>query len=362
MKAKYIIFLLLWWCPLFSILLSSQEDKTTTDSVFIRLYLDFYADGKIYRQHEKPNRSVGQGTVYYDQQNNLRRYELDLHFQDSTHYVDAYYNNKGDLTTIYFNINEKGKPRLLGSISKDESRKKPILLNYEIKSTDSLQSGLVIKAQTSYPKRILHWDFQKYVHVNNLWDGSGLKPMDFSQRVKFRQVRVKEWVHITANGVSIREAPNTTSRVREAWSTGHRFYVEEVMQTDSIAPWGTYPWYKVRWEGNQSQEYGYVFGAFVTQVDEEVPSRMIRSTSFRTDKGAFVNNARPGATVQYYVKTINIPDGDSIRFRMSTKEEELDYIIKVENNVATTPFFEVKEKWLGSVLRPHTTEVVSVED
>ena len=340
--------------------LVSQESRYMSDTIFLRGYLEFREDHTI-QKHIEPSWVSGYGTIYFGEDKKLKRYVLNYYRQDSMLYVNATYDDIGDLKHIWFKIEEKDKPLIQGSITKEETQRNPILLNYQIHSKDSLQSGIVRKREKNFPKRILHWNFSDYITVENLlklWKGETIKPLPFPDKVKFRRTKEGDITYITANGVGVREEPNTQSKVREAWSTGYRFKIEEVMPMDSISPWGLHPWYKVRWERPMPTEYGYIFGAFADEVEEIVPSRKIKSASFKTEK-MFTDNAKPGTMVQYHVKTSGIPDGDSIRYRLRNSDGEVlkDYTIEVKNNIAETPFFEVLKEWDGKLLRSTTSEV-----
>lgn len=346
------------FCPISKLI--SQENRCPSDTVFSRGYLEFRQEHTI-QGHEQPSWVSGYGTVYFGVDKKLKRYILNYYHQDSMQYVNAAYDDEGDLKHIWFKIEEKDKPLIQGSVTRDQTKPNPVFFNYEIQSEDSLQSGIVKQQAKVLPRRILHWKFSDYITVDNLlklWRGETIKPLPFPYKVKFRRVKEGDVTYITANGVGVREEPNVNSRVREAWSTGYRFRIEEVMQIDSIAPWGCHPWYKVRWERNADTEYGYIFGAFVDEVEEIVPSRIIKLTSFKNPK-MFTDNARPGTLVKYHVETSGIPDGDSLRYRLKNSDGEVlkEYIITVKDNIAETPYFEVLEEWNGKLLRSTTREV-----
>ncbi len=80
------------------------------------------------------------------------------------------------------------------------------------------------------------------------------------------------WTRINALDVSLRESPSTQSPRLALLNIDNQLEVTAAGKTETISPWGSFPWYQVRyvktWDSENNPEYvtGWVFGAFLEPI------------------------------------------------------------------------------------------------
>lgn len=75
----------------------------------------------------------------------------------------------------------------------------------------------------------------------------------------------EEFMDIKGTDIRVRSGPGSTSAILGKISWFDSAWCLEVRGSETIEPYGTYPWYKIRYYYKEEEREGWIFGAFVNE-------------------------------------------------------------------------------------------------
>ncbi len=222
---------------------------------------------------QNPKLMDGETCYYFDSNDNLRKYISTWEYPESGFSIIGYYNTKGELMYVLFNMSQPEGYSCQGLAYKTYSDEfgDSITFNYNLQYVYSADyKNLHTQGYSNkYPSTIGEWNLSNYTHVDSLKLYSKidvLQALPDSKKVKFFKPSKNQISFINGHEVNLKEQSNTSSKVIRTMNIGEKVTISNVLQEDLIENIGHYNWYKVK----NNHTIGFVFGAFLEPVEKEV--------------------------------------------------------------------------------------------
>lgn len=217
----------------------------------------------------------GESCYYFDSDEHLRKIISWSEYPESSGVIIAYYDKEGELMYILFSDFQPEGYSYQGLAYKThrdydwgDSIKFQYNLQYNMLS--DFENISVYGNSSKYPAITPEWNvLSKYTHVDSLALIYGIET--FRQPANCKKVQfskpVKNQIAFTnSHNINLREQPNTSSRIVRTMDIGLIVKILEVLPEETVRNVGTYNWYKIE----VFQRTGYVFGAFLETVEQEI--------------------------------------------------------------------------------------------
>jgi len=219
-----------------------------------------------------PKQMDGEECYYFDSDGNLRKIISWSEYPESIGVIIAYYNDENELMYLIFSDFQPEGYSCQGIAYKKHRGKYSdnIVLKYKVQNKEMVIENIYVqKNADEYPVKIGDLWLSQYFHVDSLKSYKRietLQPPPNCKKVQFVKPTNNQMTFTNSHNINLRKEPNVLSKVIRIMEIGNIVRISDVLQEETIKGIGTYHWYKI--EFNQIE--GYIFGAFLEPVEEEI--------------------------------------------------------------------------------------------